>query len=59
MLPEGSKIFCNMTNGGLGFHQPDEITDIYGDPTKAKKMLGWEFKRSFFEVLDILIEEHL
>lgn len=41
------------------FLRPNEIEDIYGDNTKAKRILGWEYNLSFFEVLDILIEEEL
>lgn len=37
--------------------RPTEIEDIYGDNTKAKKLLNWEYDKSFFKVLDILIEE--
>jgi GDPmannose 4,6-dehydratase len=37
--------------------RPTDIIDIYGDNTKAKKQLNWEYDRSFFDVLTILIEE--
>lgn len=37
--------------------RPTEIVDIYGDNTKAKTMLNWEYDKSFFNVLDILIHE--
>jgi len=39
------------------FLRPNEIIDIYGDNTKAKLKLKWEYNLSFYEVLDILIEE--
>jgi len=39
--------------------RPTDLTDIYGDNTKAKKILGWEYDYSFFDVLDILIDEEL
>lgn len=39
------------------FFRPNEIENIYGDASKAKAQLGWEYNISFFEVLDILIEE--
>lgn len=41
------------------FIRPNEIIDIYGDNTKAKNELGWNYNLSFFDVLDILIEEEL
>jgi GDPmannose 4,6-dehydratase len=37
--------------------RPTDIIDIFGDNTKAKKQLNWEYDRSFFDVLTILIEE--
>jgi len=39
--------------------RPTDIEDIYGDSSKAKKQLGWEYELSFYEVLDRLIEEEL
>lgn len=39
--------------------RPNEIEDIYGDNSIAKKKLNWNYNMSFFEVLDHLIEEHL
>jgi GDPmannose 4,6-dehydratase len=37
--------------------RPTDIEDMYGDNTKAKSALNWEYDKSFFNVLDILIEE--
>ncbi len=37
--------------------RPNEIEDIYGDNTKAKELLNWSYDYSFFEILDMLIEE--
>lgn len=37
--------------------RPKDIKNIYGSNKKAKKELGWEYDKTFFEVLDILIEE--
>lgn len=37
--------------------RPNEIEEIYGDNAKAKKILNWEYDLSFFDVLDMLIEE--
>jgi GDPmannose 4,6-dehydratase len=39
------------------FYRPTEIEDIYGDNTKAKRQLNWEYDYDFFQVLDILLEE--
>jgi GDPmannose 4,6-dehydratase len=40
-------------------YRPTEILDIYGDNTKAKAQLGWEYHISFYEILEILINEEL
>ncbi len=39
------------------FLRPTDIVDIYGTSEKARRLLGWDYKMDFFEVLDILIEE--
>ncbi|MBN2249798.1 MAG: GDP-mannose 4,6-dehydratase [Campylobacterales bacterium] len=41
------------------FFRPNEIDEIYGDNSKAKEVLGWDYDMSFFQVLDILINEEL
>ncbi|MCU0401080.1 MAG: GDP-mannose 4,6-dehydratase [Algoriphagus sp.] len=41
------------------FYRPTDIEDIYGTAYKAKTKLGWTYEKSFFEVLDILLEEEL
>jgi len=37
--------------------RPTDIQDMYGDNTKAKEKLGWDYDKSFFDVLDLLITE--
>ncbi|MBA1419426.1 MAG: GDP-mannose 4,6-dehydratase [Epsilonproteobacteria bacterium] len=39
------------------YFRPNEIENIYGDSSKAKIQLGWEYEMSFFDVLEILIQE--
>lgn len=39
--------------------RPTEIEDIYGDNSKAKRVLNWDYNMSFFDVLKILIDEEL
>jgi len=39
------------------FYRPNEIKDIYGDASKAKRVLKWDYNVSFFDVLDMLIDE--
>jgi GDPmannose 4,6-dehydratase len=41
------------------FFRPNDIENIYGVNEKAKKELGWEYEKTFFEVLDILIKEEM
>jgi GDPmannose 4,6-dehydratase len=38
-------------------YRPTDIEDIYGDNTKAKEVLKWDYNLDFFAVLDILLEE--
>ena len=39
------------------FFRPAEIIDMYGDSRKIKSQLGWNYDKSFFDILRILIEE--
>ncbi len=41
------------------FFRPNDIINIYGTNKKARIELGWEYNRTFFEVLDLLINEEL
>jgi len=38
-------------------YRPNEIYEIYGDNSKAKTILDWEYDYSFYDILDVLIEE--
>lgn len=40
-------------------YRPSDIEDMYGTNEKARKELNWEYKLSFFEVLDILLKEEI
>jgi len=40
-------------------YRPVEVSDIYGDNSKIKNNLKWNYEMSFFDVLDILISEEL
>lgn len=35
----------------------NELQDVYGDSSKAKMILGWNYEKSFYDIIDILIEE--
>jgi GDPmannose 4,6-dehydratase len=39
--------------------RPVDIDDIYGDNSLAKDILEWNYDMSFFDVLDILVEEEI
>ena len=39
--------------------RPVDIEDIYGDNSLAKDILDWNYDMSFFDVLDILIDEEI
>ena len=40
-------------------YRPSEIADMFGDNTKAKTELKWEYNLSIFETLDLLLAEEL
>ncbi|MEW5676072.1 GDP-mannose 4,6-dehydratase [Flavobacterium enshiense] len=40
-------------------YRPADIEDIYGNNTKAKSTLNWDYNLSVSDVLDLLIEEEL
>jgi len=41
----------------VDLYRPTDIEDIYGDNSKAKSLLNWNYDYNTFEVLDLLIEE--
>ncbi len=55
--------YLNVPNNKLvinhDYYRPTEIPDIYGDNTKAKTELGWQYDMSFYDVLKILIDEEI
>ncbi len=40
-------------------YRPSEIEDMYGDNTKAKSELNWQYKLTIFDTLDLLLAEEL
>ena len=54
---DSDKVYEIIVNKDL--FRPNEIMDIYGDSSKAKKILNWEYEISFFDVLDIIIDESI
>lgn len=38
--------------------RPSEIENIYGDNSKAKKDLNWNYDRSFYDVIESIINEY-
>lgn len=40
-------------------YREEEILDIYGDNTRSKEILKWNYNKNFFQVLDILIKEEM
>ncbi len=38
-------------------YRPTDIVDIYGDNTKAKINLNWDYNLDFFDVIDIMLKE--
>ena len=40
-------------------YRPAEIEDIYGNPEKAKKELGWQYEMSIDDIIDVLLKEEI
>jgi GDPmannose 4,6-dehydratase len=40
-------------------YRPSEIEDMFGDNTKAKSELNWQYKLTIFDTLDLLLDEEL
>jgi len=41
------------------FFRPNDIKNIYGSNEKARLELGWEYNKTFFSILNILIDEEM
>ena len=39
--------------------RPNEITDMYGNSSKAKAKLGWNYDLDSFQLIDLLLDEEL
>ncbi|WP_395077958.1 GDP-mannose 4,6-dehydratase [Flavobacterium sp.] len=51
-----SKTACKVSNE---FYRPSEIEDMFGNNSKAKLELNWQYDLTVFETLDLLLEEEL
>lgn len=49
----------NLLEIDYALYRPTDIEDIYGDNSKAKRILSWNYSTPFFDVLDLLIEKEL
>jgi GDPmannose 4,6-dehydratase len=41
------------------FYRPTDIEDMFGCPDKAREELNWHYDLSYFEALDMMLEEEL
>jgi GDPmannose 4,6-dehydratase len=53
------KLDKNLIIENTDFFRPNEIDEIYGDNSKAVKVLDWKYDYYFYDILDILIDEEL
>jgi len=51
------KIDKNKIKISQDLYRPIDVENIYGNNSKLKQMTGWDYNMSFYDVLDILIEE--
>ena len=40
-------------------YRPAEIVNIYGNPEKAKKELGWRYEMTIEDIIDLLLKEEI
>ena len=40
------------------FYRPTDVVNLWGDPTKAKRVLGWNPAKTSFEELVRIMVEH-
>jgi len=40
-------------------YRPVDIMDIYGNPEKVKKELGWQYDMTIENIVDVLLEEEI
>ena len=40
-------------------YRPNEISDIYGDPSRASEVLQWTSQHDALETMDLLVDETL
>jgi GDPmannose 4,6-dehydratase len=38
-------------------YRPTDIEDIFGDNTKARQQLGWQYNMTIYDVIDVMLEE--
>jgi GDPmannose 4,6-dehydratase len=41
------------------YYRPTEVDLLIGDPTKAKKLLGWKAKTKFEDLVQIMIKSDM
>jgi GDPmannose 4,6-dehydratase len=41
------------------YHRPNEVSDLLGDSTKAKKILGWKPKTNLIQLVEIMMQHDL
>jgi len=41
------------------YYRPTEVELLIGDPTKAKKLLGWKAKTKFDDLVQIMIKSDM
>ena len=42
-----------------GYYRPTEVDLLIGDPTKAKKLLGWKAETRFTELVKMMIKSDM
>lgn len=53
------ELSTNLIKVDKSLFRENEIENIFGDNSEAKKYLNWDYKINFFDVIDILLNEEL
>jgi len=56
---ENLKIDKNKIRVSEDLYRPAEIEDIYGNPEKAKKELGWQYDMTIENIIEVLLKEEI
>ena len=55
VMPKSGKVVVEVSEA---FYRPTDVVDLWGDPQKARTVLGWNPQKTSYEELCRLMAEH-